>query len=204
MASMGSLDDMFEGIMEHWTKIIFFTYSFTERALNSPRFVRPITNFIRKNVKDHVKIMEEQERIKSNTWTLRESLTSLSKLSEDDKRRKHAMHRSAQTEERLKESRRDRKDGKGKRKRSSSSSESSMSADGSPNSRKESLLSHLKRLGMKQKIRKRKPAELEHLIFERLRSATPEWLTTRVTEILIVHRNTIMQFQATFPSYWRS
>lgn len=78
-----SIDDMFKRIPERSTNLFSFTDAFTQRSLYSPRFLWPIANFIRKNLKDQVKITKLNKGMTDNALTLPGSPSSQSKSSNE-------------------------------------------------------------------------------------------------------------------------
>lgn len=58
VATNGSLDDLFERTMERLTRPFLFMNAFTRWPKTSPRLVRPVVIFIRKNIKHQVEIAE--------------------------------------------------------------------------------------------------------------------------------------------------
>lgn len=78
--------------------------AFTQRSLNSPRFVRRVAKFVCKNLKGKVDETKQKARMTNNLCTIPESPSSLSKSPDEAKYRKHARHRHARMQEALRES----------------------------------------------------------------------------------------------------
>lgn len=100
MAQKDALDEVFDRSIDRWTQSSPFMDALARRALTSPRFVRPVAKFIRKNMRDQDEEKKTKPEFANLSYPILESPLASSYSSrsstEDDKRNK-ASHRRHET-----------------------------------------------------------------------------------------------------------
>lgn len=91
IAEKGALNEVFDRTIGRWTQSSIFMEVLTKRVLASSRFVRPVAEFIRKNMRDNEEERKAEIQISDIPNPVPESLSVSSRSSrsssEDDKRK---------------------------------------------------------------------------------------------------------------------
>lgn len=92
------MDEIFDRNLERWAQSSAFINAYVQRALIFAQFVRPVTKFINRNVKEHTQANDPDTQMFGSQLSFPNSSSSSSYFHAEDKDRKRKREKSIESD----------------------------------------------------------------------------------------------------------